>query len=265
MAFEFEEWVEIYKWIAGLLGIDPSSDEMATKVLSKLLGDNYVTPEYLRRVINGRYVVVFGAGPSLVDHVVLVKKYLYGVDRGKIVLIAANGATKALLERGLVPNIIVTDLDGDLMALAEAGSKGSILVVHGHGDNIELLRKYIPLFSRRGFKIHGTTQVKPVENVFNYYGFTDGDRAVYMAAYYRASRIILAGMDLGPEVGVYSGKDYRDKPGKLRGKLVKLSIARELLKLLSLRIDIPIYTLSEIHVGAIVKITSSTIPIILRW
>ncbi len=247
-----------------LLSIDSEKDEKARDILSSLIGENYVKQEELAEAIEGRTAIVFGAGPSLVRDLGIVKPYLTILPRDNIALIAADGASKALLERGLVPDIIVTDLDGDLNALYEAGVKGSILVVHGHGDNIDRVKKYVPLFLRENVRVHGTTQVKPCWNVFNYYGFTDGDRAVFLALHYRAKRILLAGMDLGPRIGVYSGKKLSDQPLWLKAKLVKLMIARRLLEEASHRSDIPLYTLSQTRIGSIIVVNQYLLPVLLR-
>ena len=51
-------------------------------------------------------------------------------------LIVADGAMRACLERGLVPEIIVTDLDGYMDDLIGAFNNGSNIIAHGHGDNI---------------------------------------------------------------------------------------------------------------------------------
>jgi len=72
-------------------------------------------------------------------------------------------------------------------------------------------------------RVLGTTQVEPFGKLFNFGGFTDGDRAAFMAHELGASRIYLVGMDLGAEIGRHSG----DKD--IGRKLVKLAICKELL------------------------------------
>jgi hypothetical protein len=116
-------------------------------------------------------------------------------------LIAAGGAIKALLEEGIVPHIHVTDLDGDAHATAEANRGGTITVVHAHGDNVELIRDQVPRL--RG--VLGTTQTPAFGRLRNFGGFTDGDRAAYLADHFGAKTIALAGMDFGTTIGQYSG------------------------------------------------------------
>jgi uncharacterized Rossmann fold enzyme len=108
---------------------------------------------------------------------------------------------KALLDAGIVPHVHVTDLDGDIHATLEANKKGCITVVLAHGDNIELVREQVPRLK----EVIGTTQTKPFGRLLNFGGFSDGDRAAYLAEYYGAALIALAGMDFGLKIGEYSG------------------------------------------------------------
>ena len=50
----------------------------------------------------------------------------------------------------------------------------------------------------------GTTQAQPIGNLYNFGGFTDGDRAIFLTVALGASEIILAGMDFGTKVTKYS-------------------------------------------------------------
>jgi len=251
----YSDWLDWYNWITKLLGIDESRDELATDVLSSIVGSRYADPSELEALIRGKTALVFGAGPSLESGVELVEKHIHSRSRSSVVLIAADGAARALLDYNLVPDLVVTDLDGGFDTLCEAGLKGSILVVHGHGDNIDRVKEYVPVFLEKGFRVHATTQVRPRWNVFNYGGFTDGDRAAYLAHHYGAKRIVLVGMDLGYEIGRYSGKDFTKEPGKLAAKLAKLYIAGKLLEHLALTSKIPIYSLSNSVIKGVVRIS----------
>ena len=148
--------------------------------------------------------IIFGAGPSIKKHIRFIKN---NVDFKKYVLIAADGATTALLEEDIIPDIIVTDLDGNMDHIIESNKLGSIVYVHAHGDNIELINKYFDKLD----KIIPTCQCKHFGLLENYGGFTDGDRATHIAVYaLNSKKIILAGMDFGkiitnysrPEIGV---------------------------------------------------------------
>jgi len=70
-----------------------------------------------------------GLGPSLKENI----KDLKTLKLSKFTLIAADGATTALLEEDVIPDIIVTDLDGKMEDIIQANQKGSFLAVHAHG------------------------------------------------------------------------------------------------------------------------------------
>ena len=85
------------------------------------------------------------------------------------------------------------------------------MVVHAHGDNTEKLHLV------KSFKnCVGTTQAKPFENIHNFGGFTDGDRCVFLADYFKAKKIILFGMDFGTTIGEYSKSVVTNKTFKIR-------------------------------------------------
>jgi uncharacterized Rossmann fold enzyme len=102
---------------------------------------------------------------------------------------------------------------------------GAMMVIHAHGDNIESMEKNVPKFR----KIIGTTQVMPTENVYNFGGFTDGDRSVFMAEEMRAKSITLIGMDFDNKPRKFSTKD-NDVNIDLKRK--KLRTAKRLLEML---------------------------------
>jgi len=209
----WEIWKPWYGQIAERLKLNQGADEDAAKVLDGFLPSPDI--QKLTNIIRGHECVVFGAGPSLdID----LKKLERAGYLNKV-LIAADGATSAVL-RYRNPEIIVTDLDGLVDDQLEAWRQGSWLVVHAHGDNVAQVRKIIPQLNER---IIGTTQIEPFGKLFNFGGFTDGDRAAFMAHELGASKMYLAGMDLGTKIGRHSG----DKD--IKRKLIKLEICRELL------------------------------------
>ena len=121
-------------------------------------------------------------------------------DLKEYVLVAADGATTAMIEEKIVPDIIVTDLDGTIDDILAANLKGANIVVHAHGDNSDKITTITPFFTN----VLGTTQAQPVGNVYNFGGFTDGDRAIFLSVALDASEITLAGMDFGDTVTKYS-------------------------------------------------------------
>ncbi|MGC8817245.1 MAG: 6-hydroxymethylpterin diphosphokinase MptE-like protein [Candidatus Hadarchaeum sp.] len=222
-------WKPWYQKIAKRLELDEQTDVAAAKLLDSLLPEPNL--KALAKIIRSKECIVFGAGPSLeVDLKGLEKEgYL------KKVLISADGATSAVIHYRN-PEVIVTDLDGAVVDQLRAWRKGSWLVVHGHGDNMDRLRKYVPKLSER---VVGTTQTKPFGKLFNFGGFTDGDRSVFLAHELGAKKIYLAGMDLGTEIGKYSGRKNRAH------KLLKLEICRELLGWLSSELGANIVNLTH--------------------
>jgi len=199
---------ETYRSIANRLGLDATKDSAATAELDKRVGEFDL--DYFKGLLAGKKVIVFGAGPSLADDVRAVRKSRL---LGDAILVAADGAAKALTLAGLVPHVIVTDLDGAPPTLIWCAKHGSAVVVHAHADNILRMRTWVP---RLKGKVFGTTQRAPTSKVLNFGGFTDGDRAVYLAEHFRPQLIALAGMDFGVKVGRYSHKfDPKKKPEKL--------------------------------------------------
>ena len=155
----------------------------------------------------------------------------------KITKIVADGATKAIIENGLKPDIIVTDLDGDITSLKKAGRTNAIMVVHAHGDNSEKIHlvKYFK-------NCIGTTQAKPIGKINNFGGFTDGDRCVFLANHFKAKKIILLGMDFGTRIGKYS----KSKVVNRTIKIAKLRRGKKLLEWLASKSESELYSTSRI-------------------
>lgn len=229
-----QEWWPWYERIARALGLNIEEDRRAADTLSDLISNRSVHLGVLRNLIFNRPVLVLGAGPSLEEDLRgLVELKLLN----RFVVVAADGATTAVLDvTKSIPHIVVTDLDGEIEHLLQASKLGSIMVVHGHGDNIGKMKRYVPYFKN----VIGTTQVEPRPNVYNFGGFTDGDRAVFLAVSMGAKLVVLAGMDLGSVVGRYS-KEFRSYSVKIR----KLRICKELLEWISSKTSIPLYNITK--------------------
>ena len=229
------EWWPWYERIAKAFDYSQEKDQEATELLSQLLmGRSSLVTEF-SEVLNDRKVIVFGAGPSLeTDLRKLIELNLLSHFR----TIAADGATSALLHRAkTIPDIIVSDLDGPLRDLVAAVEKGSKIIIHAHGDNMELLRSSVSSFNRA----LGSTQVSPSRNVYNFGGFTDGDRAVFLAKAMHASSVVLAGMDFGEKIGKYSKFRVPHPAVKLR----KLQFGKSLLEWLAERGGTQYYNITD--------------------
>jgi hypothetical protein len=207
----YEEWRTIYREILADFGFSEEEDKAAARLLASLVKSR-LPLTVLDSLISGRRVNIFGAGPSL--------ERLERIPQG--IAIACDGATSFLLERGTVPEIMVTDLDGRVEDLLEANARGSVVVIHAHGDNMAALRRYAPLF----VNVVATTQAEPFDEVYNFGGFTDGDRAVFLAKHFKAGEIYLYGMDFHSEIGRYSFSRDSEKKRK------KLVWAERLIKIL---------------------------------
>ncbi len=221
-------WEPKYREILREFGFSRKEDFHSAKFLDSLLKDT-VPSSTLERKIKGKTVFIVGAGPSLSSSIVSLRKF-----RG-VTKIVADGATRALIENGIKPDIVVTDLDGNLEYLKKA-SKTATMVVHSHGDNIGVLP--LTLLFRHCI---GTTEGKPFGKIRNFGGFTDGDRCVFLAKYFGARKIILFGMDFGKRVGSYSKEGRYDKAVKLK----KLKKAKYLLEWLASKGGCEFYTTSE--------------------
>lgn len=180
----FEQWEPIYSEILSDMGFDRSSDESSARLLKTLMVNaDHITEDDIEEIIGGT-VSVFGAADSLYDD---IKK-----RKPEGALISAGSATSKLMSAGIVPDIVVTDLDGDIGSQIEASEKGAITLIHAHGDNTDLIMEYAKRFTGR---IMITTQSKPDLILCNFGGFTDGDRAVCLARHFGANRILLYGFD----------------------------------------------------------------------
>ena len=207
MTMKPEVWDQYYVKILDYFGFSREDDEEAARLLSSILPGNDIS--LLTDTISGSDIIVAGNAPSLPDD---IKKTDF---EGKIV-IAAVAAARVMKKGGIIPDIVFTDLDGLDDDVLEMNEAGTILAVHAHGDNMPLVKSWVP--KMKG-PVVGTTQSTPLENVYNFGGFSDGDRGVFAAYELGAKSVSLIGFDLD---------DKSVDPVK-HGKLM---IARKLLHLL---------------------------------
>jgi uncharacterized Rossmann fold enzyme len=191
----FDAWSPFYHEILRDFGFDEERDEEAGMLLFDLLRSGPNSSKVLAvasKSVSGQFVVICGNAPTLAAE---LKSFLGSCSKQNYIFIAADGATSVLLKAGLVPNLIVTDLDGNIDDIIRANEMGSIVVVHAHGDNMDKLRAYLPMLK----SIIGTTQSRPPHGLYNFGGFTDGDRAVFLAKHLGALKIKLIGFDFEDE------------------------------------------------------------------
>ena len=242
-------WRERYEGILREFGYSRGRDEEAAVLLDSILrggrgrneerggagdrrGGGGDAEKRIGEMIGGRTVFVVGAGPSLPAAIPRLRGYadegLIGAGGGRraATCIGAGSAAKPLADGGIMPDIVVTDLDGgDGAALAGIARAGrTVFVVHAHGDNMGRLH-----LARGLGRCVGTTQSEPFGRIRNHGGFTDGDRGAFLASGYGAARIILFGMDFGSRIGRLSRTKRSERPAKLR----KLGAGESLLEWLS--------------------------------
>ncbi len=236
---KWDDWKHYYFDIINQLKIDMEKDVTSTEILVSLLESTDPAPliTTLEQKIRARNVIVCGAGPSLLEHLQIIKS---SNDYKDAILVAVDGATSAFLELGMTCDIIVTDLDGNHDDIISMVEQGALSVVHAHGDNMDAVKEVVPKLKQ----VLGSTQVKPRSNVFLWGGFTDGDRACYLVAHYGPKRIILAGMDFGENIGRWSKPGHSTTFPADERKLLKLKIAEYLLSVLWMQTGID-YTYLE--------------------
>lgn len=221
-------WNSKYNKIIQEFGYKKQEDRKAAVTLNSILHKPFPVRK-LRKSILGNPVFVIGAGPSLRFAIPTLKKYK------NIIKICADTALDTLIKNGINPEIIVTDLDGNLDLLRKI-SKTSIVVVHAHGDNIPQLG-----FAKKFRNCIGTTQTEKIGKISNFGGFTDGDRCVFLASHFGATKIFLFGMDFGTKIGKYSNT----KSSERKTKVKKLKYGKMLLEWLATKTKSELFTLSK--------------------
>ena len=223
-------WEKKYAEILKEFNFSRDNDTKSARILNSILKTKFPITK-LEKKIKNQTVFVVGAGSSLISSIPILKKYR------NITKIVADGATRALIENRIKPDVVITDLDGELEFLRKASKSGAIMIVHSHGDNIEKLH----LASEFRTCI-GTTEGRPFGKIHNFGGFTDGDRCVFLAKYFMARKIVLLGMDFGSKIGRYSKIKVQDRRTKLR----KLKRGKKLLEWLASKDSSGLYTTKPI-------------------
>jgi uncharacterized Rossmann fold enzyme len=209
---QYREWRPAYEAILADFGYDESADERSRDLLAGLLdGERPLRPDDLE--FPGT-VAVCGAAPSLAGEL--------NRARNADAVIAASTAADVLREAGVAVDCMVTDLDKTPATARELTEAGTPVAVHAHGDNAEAVREQVPTF--RGSSVLPTTQTEPVPPIVNPGGFTDGDRAAFLAD------------ECGAESLVFPGWSF-DDPSVGEAKARKLLWAERLLRWLERRRD----------------------------
>jgi hypothetical protein len=172
----FEEWEPVYERILSDFGFDRDADEQARDLMA-----TYVEPFDHARLS----VAVVGAAPGLVDEVDRVAE--------SDLVFAASTAADVVREAGYRVDLMVTDLDKNPATASALTEAGTPVAAHAHGDNVPAIREWLPRFDTG--HVLATTQAAPHGPVENFGGFTDGDRAAFLADAFGAERLRFVGWD----------------------------------------------------------------------
>lgn len=192
---DFAEWEPIYEEILADFGYGRAGDERARDRLASLVEDELTDPEKTVTAtlsgldFSGKSVAVAGGAPTLADDFEIVE--------AATAVVAASDAAHTLREHGYTVDCMVTDLDKTPETARELTHEGTPVAVHAHGDNIEALDVHVPELDSEW--VLPTTQAGPTGPVRNFGGFTDGDRAAFLADELGAEQLRFAGWDFDDE------------------------------------------------------------------
>ena len=196
---KYEEWEPIYREIIDDFGFSEKDDIASAELLSKIRGSDGLEP--LKEIEDKEVEVV---GP-----------FVEKTDDNYI--IAAGSSITELDSIGDKPDLMVTDLDGDIGLQLDYNLSGVPIVIHAHGDNVQTIKKWAPKF--KGHVI-SSCQCRPVKEVYNFGGFTDGDRAVFIADHFGAEKIFLNGWNFDEPSSKDVDKDIKMKKLQWAKRLV---------------------------------------------
>jgi len=195
---DFETFEPAYEAILADFGFDRAGDERARDRLVDL--EPGASLADFESALAGRAVAVVAPGPSL-------SAELDAAAAADAVL-AVSSAAPVLREHGVGIDGYVTDLDADPELAPALTAAGVPTAVHAHGDKVPAVRDLVPECDRDA--VLGTTQAAPRGPVVNVGGFTDGDRAAFLADAVGAADISFVGWDLAdPAVGPMKARKLR--------------------------------------------------------
>ncbi|MEF8781437.1 MAG: 6-hydroxymethylpterin diphosphokinase MptE-like protein [Haloferacaceae archaeon] len=197
---EFSEWEPVYEEVLADFGFSRTADERARDVAAR-----YATPvdfDALADAVGlggGGTAAIVGAAPSLPSE-------LSAFDPGSVdAVFAASTAADVLDAADVRVDCLVTDLDKNPETAARLTGTGVPVAAHAHGDNVPAIRRWLPRFSADATV--ATTQAAPIDAVYNPGGFTDGDRAAFLADALGAGELRFLGWEFDdPTVGPEKAK-----------------------------------------------------------
>ena len=201
MTFEIDWWWKFQDEINSQFQFSKVREELAAKLVSRLT----FTKSSIKSSFVGRDFVVVGAGLS------------ESSELPNENLIVADGALRASLERDIIPEWIISDLDGYIPDIVWASQNGSNVIIHAHGDNLSR----VSLYSNQ-IKPKCITTTYPSPHTFSWGGFTDGDRSLMMCLSLECNSVRLVGFNF-EKIGEFTG-EYSPR------KLEKLQWAKKIIK-----------------------------------
>jgi hypothetical protein len=194
---EFDTWEPAYEAILTDLGFDRAADERVRDWLAER-----AEPFDAGRLsgLSGARVAVAGGADTLSAEL--------SVCREADAVVAASGAAAVCRAAGVGVELMVTDLDKTPETAVELTHEGTPVAVAAHGDNLPALREYVPRMDPEW--LLATTQAAPRGPVVNPGGFTDGDRAAFLADEAGAAGLRFPGWAFDdPTVGVMKRRKLR--------------------------------------------------------
>jgi uncharacterized Rossmann fold enzyme len=179
----FDVWEPIYESILTAFEYDRAADQQARDILATVSSSSSYSFDEVG--FRGDTVAIVGAAPCLDETVDNVA----GVDH----VIAASTAADTVRTAGYDVDMMVTDLDKNPTTARTLTHEGTPVAVHAHGDNIDAIRDFVPTFAANA--VIPTTQAAPINGVSNPGGFTDGDRAAFLADALHAESLRFVGWD----------------------------------------------------------------------
>lgn len=181
---EFTDWTPVYERVLADLGYERGADERARDRLAALTEPFDLGP--LRELVDGATVAVAGGADCLAAELPLA--------RDADVVIAASVAADTCRANDIAVDCMVTDLDKNPETARALTHEGTPVAAHAHGDNVDLVRGVVPGCATDA--VLPTTQAAPAGPVRNFGGFTDGDRAAFLADHLGAGTLRFPGWEL---------------------------------------------------------------------
>ena len=183
MAFDISWWWDFQEQINKQFGFSRFREDVASRLSPRI----FAPKGDITNHIKNRDLTIVGAGIRS-DTIIPESD-----------LLVADGSLRACLEKEIIPEFVITDLDGYISDLIWASEHGSKVIVHSHGDNLAAQYQYSSYIQPTC-----VTTTYPSTDTYCWGGFTDGDRALMMALSLGCNSVKLLGFSFD-RVGLYSG------------------------------------------------------------